>query len=174
MIGGEVTVLRFLLKIILVVVIISALSCERGAVVREGKPVPDFSLKDISGKKIKFSEFRGKVVLIEFWATWCEACREAIPDLIEIYEKNKNNAFEMLTISVDEGSDSSERIRDFIKEYRIPYTVMLDGMELGKKFGVYTIPTIFLVDKNGILVRRYPGYFPDMVSRIDKEIKGLL
>jgi cytochrome c biogenesis protein CcmG/thiol:disulfide interchange protein DsbE len=149
-------------------------SCSKDKVVQEGGVVPDFPLKDTKGNTIRLSELKGKVVLIEFWATWCEACREAIPDLIDIYKNNRERDFEFLAVSIDEGPDARERVIQFIKEHGIPYKVAISGISLSERFGVYTIPSIFLINKEGILVKKYPGYFPDMAVKIDKEIKRLL
>lgn len=157
-----------------VLLVILFLSCKPEEVIREGWPVPDFSLRDLEGNSFSLSDSKGKVVLIEFWATWCEACREAVPDLMEIYKKNRNKEFEMIAVSVDEGPDAKDRVKEFVREYNISYRVALSGTALSKRFGVYTIPTLFIIDRSGILVKRYPGYFSDMSAKIDKEIKGLL
>jgi peroxiredoxin len=161
-------------RLILILLLSLLSSCSRDKVIQEGKIVPDFSLRDTSGNNVRLSDLRGKVVLIEFWATWCEACREAVPDLIEIYKNNKEKDFEFLAVSVDEGPEAKDRVVQFIKEYNIPYRVAINGTTISNRFGVYTIPSIFIVNKEGILVKRYPGYFPDMAVRVDKEIKGLL
>ncbi len=161
-------------RLILILLLFLLSSCSRDKVIQEGKIVPDFSLRDTSGNDIRLSELRGKVVLIEFWATWCEACREAVPDLIEIYKNNKEKDFEFLAVSVDEGPEAKDRVVQFINEYNIPYRVAINGTTISNRFGVYTIPSIFIINKEGILVKRYPGYFPDMAVRVDKEIKGLL
>ncbi|MCX7794587.1 MAG: TlpA family protein disulfide reductase [Thermodesulfovibrionales bacterium] len=149
------------------------LSCKR-AVIQEGKALPDLSFKNINGELIRLHDLKGKVLIIEFWATWCEACREAVPDLIEIYKSNRDKGFELISVSIDEGGDYIKRIKDFIDEYKIPYPVAVDGITLSRKFGVYTIPSIFIVNRDGILVKRFPGYFPDFANRIDNEIKRLL
>jgi len=161
-------------RLILILLLSLLSSCSRDKVIQEGKIVPDFSLRDTSGNNVRLFDLRGKVVLIEFWATWCEACREAVPDLIEIYKNNKEKDFEFLAVSVDEGPEAKDRVVQFIKEYNIPYRVAINGTTISNRFGVYTIPSIFIVNKEGILVKRYPGYFPDMAVRVDKEIKGLL
>jgi cytochrome c biogenesis protein CcmG/thiol:disulfide interchange protein DsbE len=161
-------------RLILILLLSLLSSCSRDKVIQEGKIVPDFSLRDTSGNNVRLSDLRGKVVLIEFWATWCEACREAVPDLIEIYKNNKEKDFEFLAVSVDEGPEAKDRVVQFIKEYNIPYRVAINGTTISNRFGVYTIPSIFIINKEGILVKRYPGYFPDMAVRVDKEIKGLL
>lgn len=162
-------------KFILLLLLLSFLflSCEK-TIIQEGKALPDLSFKNINGGSIRLHALKGKVVIIEFWATWCEACREAVPDLIEIYENNRNKGFELIAVSVDEGGDYIERVRNFVKEYNIPYPVAIDGISLSKKFGVYTIPSIFIINREGVLVKRYPGYFPDFAKKIDSEIKGLL
>ncbi|MFN3739634.1 MAG: TlpA disulfide reductase family protein [Thermodesulfovibrionales bacterium] len=149
-------------------------SCSRETHVQEGKVVPNLSFKYINGESIRLYDLKGKVVLIEFWATWCEACREAVPDLIEIYKNNRDKGFVMIAVSVDEGGDYVKRVKDFVNEHNITYPVAVDGISLSKKFGVYTIPSIFIINKEGILVKKYPGYFPDFARKIDKEIKGLL
>lgn len=159
--------------IILSLIFFISLSCER-AVIQEGKVLPDLSFKSINGETIRLHNLKGKVVLIEFWATWCEACREAIPDLLEIYKNNRDKGFELIAVSVDEGGDYIARIKDFIKEHDISYTVAVDGVSLSRRFGVYTIPSVFIINREGVLVKRYPGYFPDFAGKIDKDIKGLL
>lgn len=162
------------LKLVVLFFFFLLFSCSRETPVQEGKVVPELSFKHINGESIKLHELRGKVVLIEFWATWCEACREAVPDLMEIYKNNSDKGLVMIAVSVDEGGDYVKRVRDFINEYNITYPVAVDGISLSKKFGVYTIPSIFIINKEGILVKKYPGYFPDFARKIDKEIKGLL
>lgn len=149
------------------------LSCEK-AVIQEGKALPDLSFKNINGENIRLHDLKGKVVIIEFWATWCVACREAVPDLIEIYKNNRDKGFELIAVSVDEGGDYIERVRNFVKEYNIPYSVAIDGKSLSMKFGVYIIPSVFIINREGVFVKRYPGYFPDFAKKIDSEIKGLL
>lgn len=159
----------------LLVLLISAFSCSRdGGKAVDGNRAHDFTLSDINGKKITLSEMKDKVVMIEFWATWCPPCRQSIPDLNTIYEKYKDRGFVLLAISLDKGSDAQSNVMSFMKEYPIAYTVLLDNGETGRKYGVNSIPTSFIIDKNGRIVNKHIGYSPNSANAISQEIEALL
>jgi peroxiredoxin len=114
-----------------------------------GKSNVDFSWKDAEGNTASLNDLRGKVVLINFWATWCAPCRKEIPELIEINNELNDDAFTLIGISVDEASDIN-KVDMFIKEQNINYVNVLDDGRLTRQFGsIRAIPTTIIIDKEG-------------------------
>jgi len=135
------------------------------------KPAPEFSLKDLSGSEIKLTDFRNRVVLINFWATWCPPCREEMPDFISLYEQYKDRGLEIVGISMDWGPERV--LPGFIKENNINYRILLGSEEVYSLYGgVNVIPTTFLLDKEGNIRKKYLGYSGKEI--LENDIKELL
>lgn len=125
------------------------------------QPAPDFRLKDLkSGKDFVLSEQKGKVVLIDFWATWCGPCRMAIPHLIELQNEYKGKGFTLVGVSLDQQGEAV--VNPFMKSWKLNYPVVVDQMgEVAKSYGgIRSIPTYLLVDKQGLVVNYFVGYRP--------------
>lgn len=120
-----------------------------------GASAPDFRLAGTDGGTRSLSDHRGRVVLIDFWATWCDLCQEDFPILTELYERRRGADFELLALSVDEGP--SEEVAAFAREAGLPYPVLLADFETARTYKVSGIPMKFLVDRNGIIYKRYAG-----------------
>ncbi len=136
----------------------------------QDKKAPEFSLKSVEGKTVKFSDYKNKIVLIDFWATWCPPCRKGIPDLIELQKEFKNDLV-VLGISVD--TDTKPDVPGFIKNYGINYTVVYGDQATAKLFGgVSGIPTSFLIDRRGNIVDKHVGLVPK--ETLAAGIKSLL
>jgi thiol-disulfide isomerase/thioredoxin len=135
---------------------------ERSSVNQQEKaypPAPDFSLKDLNGKNIRLSEQKGKVVLIDFWATWCPPCRKGIPELIEMQQEYGRDKFVVLGINLDQ--EDAKVVKDFAENYRINYPVLFYTPEVIAAYGgIEAIPTSFLVDKEGNVRQWVQGYRP--------------
>lgn len=128
----------------------------------DGTPAPDFALKTTDGKVIKLSDFRGKVVIVDFWATWCPPCRAEIPDFIKLYSNYKDKGFQMLGISLDQGGLND--VIPFMKKYGINYPIMLGNDEVVAAYGgIRGIPTTFVIDKKGNVRAAFEGYRPASV-----------
>jgi len=114
----------------------------------QGTPAPNFALTSTDGKTVKLSDFRGKVVVLDFWATWCPPCKAEIPDFIKLYSKYKKDGFQMLGISVDQGGLGA--VLPFMKEYGINYPIVLADNDVVSAYGgIRGIPTTFVIDKQG-------------------------
>jgi peroxiredoxin len=125
--------------------------------VKVGQPAPDFTLQDLSSHPVTLSSDRGqKVVLLDFWATWCGPCRMAMPDLQDLADKFKDHGFEIL--SVNQG-ESADQVRDFLQRHKYTFHVILDqNQAVGSQYGVQGIPTLVLVDKKGVVQWIRVGY----------------
>jgi peroxiredoxin len=115
----------------------------------EGKreAAPDFALKDINGKTVKLSDYRGKVILLDFWATWCGPCKMEIPWFMEFERKYKDRGFAVLGLSIDD--DGWQSLKPFIQDVGMNYRVMLANDRTPDLYGVEATPTTFLIDREG-------------------------
>lgn len=154
----------------------AAASCSRedGAPsVRSGQ-APDFTLSDIGGGAVSLSSLRGRVVLVDFWATWCPPCRESIPELNALYGRYKDRGLVVLGVSVDRGLDLASTVGAFARDNGLTYPVLLDDKGVNKLYSVSSIPAMFLIDKEGKVAKRFVGYSPGLGETISKEIEALL
>lgn len=141
-------------------------------VVASGKnpAAPAFTLTDIKGEKLSLDSFRGKVVLLNFWATWCGPCREEIPGFVQLQQHYGPQGFQILGISMD---DSPGPVGPFYKEFHMNYPVAMGNAKLGALYGgIYGLPTSFLIGRDGRIYDDVPGEV-DM-ARWRQEIETLL
>ena len=131
---------------------------------------PDFVLTDTKGNQIKLSDYRGKVVILDFWATWCPPCRRGIPDLIDL-QKTYKNKLAVIGISLD--TDSKKDVVPFIKEYGINYKVAYGDNNVVQKYGnIQSIPTTFIINQEGKIVDSYIGL--QRKETFENQIKALI
>jgi peroxiredoxin len=155
----------------------SLISCDtdtRKVSYKVGSVAPDFTLKDISGNKVKLSDYRGKVVLLEFWATWCPPCIDNIPELIRIQDKYNDKAFSILAVSLDKGSDVESMLPEFVAEYGINYPILYGNDSVIDLYRVMSLPTGLIIDKEGRVVSVHMGYSDDFEKEISKEIEQII
>lgn len=120
------------------------------------QPAPEWTLYDLDGKPVSSSDFKGKVVVIDFWATWCAPCREEIPGYIALQEKYGKDGLVIVGISLDRGGPA--KVIDFAKKFGINYTVVMGDSEQIEGFGdIAAIPTTFLIDRDGNVRDRKVG-----------------
>jgi cytochrome c biogenesis protein CcmG/thiol:disulfide interchange protein DsbE len=117
---------------------------------------PDFTLKNTEGNNVSLADYKGKIILIDFWATWCPPCRKGIPDLVELQKQYKDD-FVVIGISLDREKTIKDVV-PFVKEYKINYPVVYGDENVANKFGgIQAIPTSFIIDKNGNIVDKHVG-----------------
>jgi peroxiredoxin len=124
--------------------------------IQPGLKVPDFTFPDINGKVVSLSNHRGKVVLVNVWATWCPPCRQEMPSMQSLYEKFKGEDFEILAVSID--SEGREAVAPFMRKMNLTFPALLDpGETIRPLYGVTGVPESFIIDKQGILVEKIIG-----------------
>lgn len=150
-------------------------SCtKKGPSAEIGKLAPDFTLTDINGNSVRLADMKGRVVMVEFWATWCPPCRESTPVLNELYRKYRDRGFTLLGVSIDKGQDVRADVNSFVKELSISYPVFLDTDDVYLSYKVINVPSSFMIDKNGRIAHSHIGYLPGMAESLTKEIEALL
>jgi thiol-disulfide isomerase/thioredoxin len=146
---------------------------EAGICTAKPKTAPlDFVVKDMNGAEVKLADYKGKVVMLNFWATWCGPCKVEIPMFTELQTKYRDQGLAFLGISVD---DAPEALRPFASEYRMNYPVLVgDGRDdVQNAFGpMFGIPVTLLIARDGTICTRYLG--PRPKERFERDIKALL
>jgi thiol-disulfide isomerase/thioredoxin len=147
------------------------------ACTRAGKPVlgpaPAFDLKDLAGGNASLQALHGKVVVLDFWATWCSPCVAELPELAEFSRKNAPRGVEVVGVVFDSGE--AKEISDFVQEHKIPYRQLIgtdtvqDAYDANQGF-----PTTFVIDPKGTLVSRVVGAVPDKFERLQKDVDAAL
>lgn len=133
------------------------------------KKMPAFSGKTVNDQgKFESSSLAGKVVLVNFWATWCPPCRKEIPSLAKLQEKYGDQGFAVVGVSMDEGG--AKLVGKFLDKQKVNYPVIIGDTDLARGFGgVIGVPATFLVDRKGELVRRYDGFATEDELRVEIE-----
>lgn len=142
------------------------------AVEKDGDKAPNFSLKSVDDKTVKLSDYKGKIVIIDFWATWCPPCRRGIPDLISIQKEFKKDVV-VIGISLDRDKTIKD-VPGFVKEYGINYPVVYGDDKVVVDYGgIRSIPTSFVIDKKGNVVDSHVGLVEKdiFVNKIKELIK---
>ncbi len=122
----------------------------------EGAMAPDFTARDLAGKEVKLSDLRGKVVLVNFWATWCPPCREEIPSMVKLNQAMAGKPFQMIALSIDEGGKGA--IEQFFAKSGQTLPAYLDGeQKVAARYGITGVPETFVVDKKGVILKKVVG-----------------
>ena len=122
----------------------------------KGVPAPDFTLPDLNGKMVSLADYRGKVVLLNIWATWCPPCVEEMPSMEKLYQELKDEGFEILAVSIDESG--AEAVIPFVKKHRLGFPALLDTKgSIKSLYQITGVPESFIIGKEGIIAEKVIG-----------------
>jgi len=163
--------IAFLFVLLAASTLVSACSSDNRKPASGMKPVPQFTLPSLDGRTVAMKNLSNKVVVIDFWATWCGPCREEIPHLNKLYSDYKAQGLEIIGISMDDGPDG---VKEFVRQMRMEYPVGMGNDELAEQFGgIPGIPTTFIVDRKGNIVKKFVGLpSVEALNRVVRELVG--
>lgn len=138
---------------------------------REGAEAPDFELKTLGGETVKLSDYRGKRVILNFWATWCPPCKAEMPHMQNFYEQYNDQGVEILAVNLTSMDKGVEEVQKFVDEYGLTFTIPLDeNGDVGTTYQAYTIPTSYILDENGVITKKVIG---PMDEKMMKDLTGV-
>lgn len=164
--------LKYGLPFLVAIMMQSPAGCKREAPKPKKPLAPDFALPSVDGKTITLSQLRGKVVLLDFWATWCGPCRSAMPHLNDLYKTYRGRDLEVIGLSLDMGN--MERVKRFSLNMGIEYTIVMADDKVVKNYGISPIPTTYLIDRQGYISSKWIGFSQKLMSTISAETERLL
>ena len=132
---------------------------------------PDFTLQTLDGHEITLSQLKGRVVLLDFWATWCGPCRESIPHLIQLYQDYHGNGLELVGMDLDKGD--VETVRRFVQSANIPYPIIVTPDDVARSYKVSGIPATILIDKEGRIRERMAGFSSAIADKLTRKVAEL-
>jgi len=134
------------------------------------KTAPNFTLSDSNGASVRLADYKGSVVLLDFWATWCHGCKTEIPWYMEFQNKYKDKGLSVIGVSMDE--DGWKSVKPFLEEKKMNYTVVIGNEDLARLYAVDALPVTLLIDRDGKIADSHPG----MVDKdaFENEIRALL
>jgi cytochrome c biogenesis protein CcmG/thiol:disulfide interchange protein DsbE len=122
-----------------------------------GKPAPDFNLPDLNDKTVRLSDYRGKVVFLNFWATWCKPCREEMPSMEVLYKNFEGNGFVVLAVSIDRVTTKKD-IPPFVKSMNLTFPILVDSWgQTDKRYKLMGVPETYIIDQQGVLREKVIG-----------------
>jgi len=137
-----------------------------------GQSAPDFALKSSTGENLRLSEYRGDVVMVNFWATWCGPCRQEMPLLDELYSRYQRVGFSLLGVNID---DNSSKAMNMVSELGVSFPVLFDvHKEVSKLYQVEAMPVTILIDREGTVRHVHHGYKPGYEDKYLDQIRSLL
>ena len=145
---------------------------------KDRKPAPEFALKDADGKTVRLEDYKGKVVLLDFFATWCGPCKIEIPWFMELERKNKDRGFSVLGVSMDD--EGWEVVKPFLADLGVNYRVVIGNDATAQVYGgVDALPTTFLIDRNGRIAAVHVGLaskkvFEDGIQQLLQDSGGII
>jgi thiol-disulfide isomerase/thioredoxin len=144
------------------------------ALPKEGKPAPPIKVVTIGGQKVTLANYKGHVLLLDFFATWCEGCNDALPHLISLNKKYGKQGLQILGVDNGGRGDSQDVLRHFVREKQINYPIALVDDDVFLDYGVFRIPVLFVIDKQGVLVKKFDGFNPQVEEALETMVKTLL
>jgi len=140
---------------------------------KEPASAPDFTLQTVEGQEVTLSGLRGKVVLLDFWATWCGPCKESIPHLTQLYKNYQDKGFELIGMSMDK-SGEVEMVRRFVKSMDILYPIIMTPEDVARNYKITGLPTTVLIDKEGKVREKIVGFNSTIGQQIVLRVEELI
>lgn len=141
------------------------------AILQKGQPAPPLEGTTMSGERLSLASYRGQVLVVDFFATWCGPCKEAIPHLVSLKDKYGRQGAQILGLAVD---DTPKALRDFISAKRINYPVVQSNEDLETEYGIRSLPTLFVINKKGVVVGRFQGISDQTLKQVEDLIRKTL
>jgi peroxiredoxin len=164
---------RFFLKILPLAVAGLLLSTQpAAAILQKGDKAPAIKLVTTTGQTVTLANYKGYVLVMDFFATWCIPCKESIPHMVSLNRKYGKQGLQILGVSVDEGGE--REVKNFIAERKINYPVAVAGEDLQTEYGLRSIPTIYVINKKGMVAEKFQGYSDQTGKAMEDAIKRLL
>jgi cytochrome c biogenesis protein CcmG/thiol:disulfide interchange protein DsbE len=133
---------------------------------------PDFTLKTLDGQEVTLSKLKGKVILLDFWATWCGPCRESIPHLVHLYKTYQKNGLEVIGMNMDRGNMNT--VRNFVRSMDIPYPIGITPDHVERNYGITGLPVTILIDKEGRIREKIAGYTSEIAKQMTAKVVNLI
>lgn len=137
-----------------------------------GEAVPDFTLSSLDGRSVSPASYKGKVVLLSFWAVGCPPCREEIPHLLELYEKYKDQG--LVVLGVNCWDEPLGTVREYVEDQKITFPILLNGSRVAQKYRVMVVPSLFWIDRQGRVAGHHAGFHGAMADEFEAKLKTLL
>ena len=166
---------RFIAAGLLLFIAVILIGCDSGTKkAKVPKVVPNFSLTSLDGTPLTKDNLKGKVVILDFWATWCAPCRAAIPHLVSLYKTYKDQGLEVIGVNLDQGDRSD--VVDFVKRNQIPYPIAIGtNNSITKDLGnISSLPTMILLSKQSSIEFKVVGFNAEISSKLESKLKKLL
>lgn len=140
-----------------------------------GRSAYNFTLKDVNGREVSLSKFKGKAVVLDFWAVWCGPCVRSLPLLQSLADKYRSQGLEVIGLHVDDRMPPAEDIKEYLADRSVEYTNLLSTVHVDEEYLIMAMPTTYFVDRQGKLVGRHIGFNPSTSpEKLEQEIKAFL
>lgn len=156
----------------LLLLLLLGLAQPAAAILQKGQPAPPIQVVTTSGQQVGLANYKGYVLVMDFFATWCIPCKESIPHLIDLNRKYGKQGLQVLGMSVDD--EGEKEVKAFIADKRITYPVALAGEEVQTDYGLRSVPTVFVINKKGIVAEKFMGFNDQVARNMEALIKKLL
>jgi peroxiredoxin len=139
----------------------------------QGDLAPDFTLTTLDGEEVKLSDYQGKKVILNFWATWCPPCKAEMPHMEQYYEKNaKKEKVEILAVNLTSQDEGEKAVQQFVDGYELTFPILMDEKgDIGDEYRAFTIPTTYMIDTNGLIQHKIVG--PMNEEMMGKMVEGM-